>query len=154
MAKPGPTTLRYGGNTSCVELRSADGTLVVLDCGTGAHGLGQRLMASDEPLPPPPWHKAPRAARRRQLTRDTIVDAALAVLDREGLDAVSMRRVAQELQTGAALLYQHVGGKEELVALVFDRITGEIPIPPAPDPARWQEQLREAITDVWRGMTA
>ena len=49
LAKPGPTTLRYGGNTSCVELRSADGTLIVLDCGTGAHGLGQRLMASDEP---------------------------------------------------------------------------------------------------------
>jgi CheY-like chemotaxis protein len=45
VAKPGPSTLRYGGNTSCVELRSADGTLIVLDCGTGAHGLGEALMA-------------------------------------------------------------------------------------------------------------
>jgi CheY-like chemotaxis protein len=44
LAKPGPTTLRYGGNTSCVEVRSGDGTLIVLDCGTGAHGLGHRLM--------------------------------------------------------------------------------------------------------------
>jgi phosphoribosyl 1,2-cyclic phosphodiesterase/DNA-binding response OmpR family regulator len=45
IAKAGPTTVRYGGNTSCVELRSAAGTLIVLDCGTGAHGLGEALMA-------------------------------------------------------------------------------------------------------------
>ncbi len=42
---PGPSTLRYGGNTSCVEVRSAAGTLVMLDCGTGSFGLGQALMA-------------------------------------------------------------------------------------------------------------
>ncbi len=46
IAKPGPSTVRYGGNTSCVELRSSSGTLVVLDCGTGAHGLGQALVTS------------------------------------------------------------------------------------------------------------
>ncbi len=48
LPKPGPTTLRYGGNTSCVEVRPADGTLVVLDSGTGAHGLGQALSAAGE----------------------------------------------------------------------------------------------------------
>jgi CheY-like chemotaxis protein/phosphoribosyl 1,2-cyclic phosphodiesterase len=48
LAKPGPTTLRYGGNTSCVEVRTRDGTLIVLDCGTGAHGLGLALVASGE----------------------------------------------------------------------------------------------------------
>ncbi|MEN8184419.1 MAG: MBL fold metallo-hydrolase, partial [Myxococcota bacterium] len=47
--RPGPTTLRYGGNTSCVEVRAADGTLVVLDCGTGAFSLGRELIASREP---------------------------------------------------------------------------------------------------------
>jgi len=41
-----PRTLRYGDNTSCVELRSAAGTLVVLDCGTCSHGLGQILLTS------------------------------------------------------------------------------------------------------------
>ena len=46
LAKPGPSTLRYGGNTSCVEVRTLDGTLLVLDCGTGAHELGVSLMAS------------------------------------------------------------------------------------------------------------
>jgi len=45
LPKPGPTTLRYGGNTSCVEVRTARGTLIVLDCGSGAHGLGQALVA-------------------------------------------------------------------------------------------------------------
>jgi len=46
IAKPGPGTARYGGNTSCVELRSGRGTLIVIDCGTGAHSLGQRLEQS------------------------------------------------------------------------------------------------------------
>lgn len=51
IAKPGPSTLRFGGNTSCVEVRSASGTLVILDCGTGAHGLGQALLkAGPHPL--------------------------------------------------------------------------------------------------------
>lgn len=45
ISKAGPTTLRYGGNTSCVSLRSDSGTLIVIDCGTGAHGLGQALVA-------------------------------------------------------------------------------------------------------------
>ena len=48
IAKPGHSTLRYGGNTSCVEVRTADGTLIVLDCGTGAHALGKALAESDK----------------------------------------------------------------------------------------------------------
>jgi CheY-like chemotaxis protein len=42
--KPGPATIRYGGNTSCVEVRH-EGTLIVLDCGTGAHELGRQIVA-------------------------------------------------------------------------------------------------------------
>jgi phosphoribosyl 1,2-cyclic phosphodiesterase len=45
IAAPGPSTVRYGGNTSCVELRSDSGTLVVFDCGTGARELGRALVA-------------------------------------------------------------------------------------------------------------
>src|SRR6266481_7182330 len=48
LAKPGPATVRYGGNTSCVEVTAPGGTLIVLDCGTGAHDLGQHLAASRE----------------------------------------------------------------------------------------------------------
>jgi len=45
IATPGPGTVRYGGNTSCVELRSPGGELIVIDCGTGARPLGQQLAA-------------------------------------------------------------------------------------------------------------
>jgi CheY-like chemotaxis protein len=50
IAKPGPATLRHGGNTSCIEMRAADGTLIVIDCGTGAYALGKSLTASGEPV--------------------------------------------------------------------------------------------------------
>ncbi len=49
IARPGPTTVRYGGNTSCVEVRADDGTLVVLDSGTGAHEFGARLCREGAP---------------------------------------------------------------------------------------------------------
>jgi phosphoribosyl 1,2-cyclic phosphodiesterase/CheY-like chemotaxis protein len=47
---PGPRTVRYGGNTSCTAVRSASGTLVVLDMGTGAFALGQELAAAQKPI--------------------------------------------------------------------------------------------------------
>src|ERR1700678_1457553 len=47
LPKPGPTTARYGGNTSCAEIRSSGGTLIMVDCGTGAQALGQSLLAAD-----------------------------------------------------------------------------------------------------------
>jgi len=50
IATPGPHTLRYGGNTSCVEVRTSSGTLLVLDMGTGAAALGRELMARGEPV--------------------------------------------------------------------------------------------------------
>ncbi len=50
LPKPGPNTLRYGGNTSCVEVGTADGTLVIIDCGSGLHGLGQALVLQDNPI--------------------------------------------------------------------------------------------------------
>jgi ribonuclease BN (tRNA processing enzyme) len=52
--KPGPQTVRYGGNTPCVEVRTKSGVLIVLDCGSGAHALGQALLA--EPNPPRHGH--------------------------------------------------------------------------------------------------
>src|SRR5690349_15644402 len=50
IATPGPHTLRYGGNTSCTELRSSAGTLVIFDIGTGGAGLGREFMARGGPL--------------------------------------------------------------------------------------------------------
>jgi diguanylate cyclase (GGDEF)-like protein len=51
IATPGPHTAKYGGNTSCVEVRASDGTVIILDCGTGARELGQHLLRSaSQPL--------------------------------------------------------------------------------------------------------
>ena len=49
LAKPGANTVRYGGNTACVEVRADDGTVVILDCGTGAHELGL-VLAREAPF--------------------------------------------------------------------------------------------------------
>jgi AcrR family transcriptional regulator len=96
-------------------------------------------------LPPAPWARTPqrpRRARRDPLTQEAIVDAALRVLDADGLDQLSMRHVARTLNTTAGALYWHVGSKDGLLDLMFDRVIGEQHVPDA-DPARWQEQLKE-----------
>lgn len=53
---PGPATVRYGGNTSCVSVRTALGRLIVLDCGTGARNLGISLVDRSGSLPAPRAH--------------------------------------------------------------------------------------------------
>lgn len=73
------------------------------------------------------------------------------LLDRDGLDALSMRRVAAELQTGAGALYRHVANKDELLDLLLDRVIGEFEVPP-PDPDRWTEQLKDVARQVRAGM--
>jgi phosphoribosyl 1,2-cyclic phosphodiesterase len=50
LASPGADTARYGGNTSCVEVRGSDGTVLILDAGSGIRGLGQRLLVADPPI--------------------------------------------------------------------------------------------------------
>lgn len=76
------------------------------------------------------------------LTREKIVDAALALLEREGMQGISMRKLAQELDAGAATLYWHVGDKEQLLGLMLDRIVGENEVPD-PDPEHWREQVKD-----------
>src|SRR5580658_6331007 len=105
-------------------------------------------MAEDAPqpwrgtegLPEPPWRAARKPSSRAPLTRQAIVDAALDVLDAEGVDRLSMRRVGEELGAGAASIYWHVRNKDELLQLVFERVLDEHELP-VPDPSRWQEQL-------------
>jgi len=95
-------------------------------------------------LEPPWWTPRKAVSARRALSRQLIVDTALDVLRAEGMDAVSMRRVASELGTGPASLYAHVAGKDELLDLLYDEVVGTIPLF-EPDPARWQEQ----VTQLW-----
>ena len=71
------------------------------------------------------------------------------MLDADGLDLLSMRHVARTLNTTAPALYWHVGSKDGLLDLIFDRVIGEQAVPD-PDPGRWQDQLK----DVARTMRA
>jgi TetR/AcrR family transcriptional regulator, tetracycline repressor protein len=106
-------------------------------------------MPNDPEIPPPPWQRAPaRPSKRRRdpISKDAIVAAAIGLLDREGLAALSMRKLADELGAGAASLYWHVGSKDGLLDLVMDEIIAEGKIPD-PDPEHWQEQLKQVARD-------
>ncbi|GHE38211.1 TetR/AcrR family transcriptional regulator [Streptomyces capitiformicae] len=78
------------------------------------------------------WDTGRRPSRgpKPALTLDRIVEAAVRVADEEGLDAVSMRRVATELGTGTMSLYRYLPGKAELLDLMLDRVQR-----PSDDPA-------------------
>jgi AcrR family transcriptional regulator len=79
------------------------------------------------------------------LSVDAIVDAALAILKNDGLDAVTMRRVAAALDTGAASLYVYVAGREGLQLAMLDRVTTEVTLE-TPDPSRWREQVHGLLS--------
>ncbi len=126
-------------------------------------------MSEDRGIPPLPWwdsreaRRAARAERRRErhdardarhdrgggrepLDPDRIVAAALRILDTEGLDALTIRRLATELGAGAMTLYWHVQNKDELLDLVADRVTAEIAIP---SDGSWRERA-EAMALAFR----
>jgi AcrR family transcriptional regulator len=118
--------------------------------------IGGPEVASARPdMPTPPGRRPRKAAPSRQpLTQDLVVETAIGILDAEGLEAVTMRRVAQELGTGPASLYAHVSDKQELRELMLDRVAAEIRLPEEPDPARWREQLKEVAMEIRRVYTS
>ncbi|GAA4901819.1 TetR family transcriptional regulator [Stackebrandtia albiflava] len=75
------------------------------------------------------WGRRAPAPRGRppKLSLDRIVTTAMRIADREGLAALSMKRLAEELESGVMSLYHHVPGKDELVALMADTAYGEPP---------------------------
>lgn len=83
--------------------------------------------------------RASRAKRRRRLSPEAIIDVALRIVDKEGVDEVSMRRVAAEFDTGPASLYAYFANKDELLRRVLDRVIESIPVPEGDD---WQEVVR------------
>jgi AcrR family transcriptional regulator len=104
-------------------------------------------------IPEPPWWRPSKATgrRRQPLSRQAIVEAAVRILDREGADALTVRRLGEELGTGSATLYWHIGSKDELGELVYDYVMGEIDLP-EPDAARWEEQIKDLARQVYRIM--
>ncbi|MGP3755896.1 TetR/AcrR family transcriptional regulator [Streptomyces sp. IBSNAI001] len=73
------------------------------------------------------------------LSRDVVVRTGLGILDRDGLDALTMRRVAKELDTGPASLYVYVANRDDLMDAMLDQALGEVRLDRE---GTWQEQLR------------
>lgn len=101
-----------------------------------------------EEFPQLPWRNFSRPARSRShISQDRIVEVAAALVDAEGTEAVTMRRIASELGTGPASLYAHVSGREEVLARVYELAMVEIAdaVPDLDDPT-WQDTLRSWAT--------
>jgi AcrR family transcriptional regulator len=93
----------------------------------------------------------PAGSRRERpakpaLTRPGIVAAALTVMRAEGLDRVTMRRIAAELDTGAASLYVYVRNTAELHAAMLEELLGQIDLSPVSAAGDWQDRLIEILT--------
>ena len=91
--------------------------------------------------PPAPGSGEAPPARGRGLTREAIVAAAIAVADADGLDAVSIRRVAGDLGTRPMSLYTHIASKEDLLDLMVNEVVGEALLP-EPLPEDWRAAVR------------
>jgi AcrR family transcriptional regulator len=108
---------------------------------------------------PPPINPSVRRRSTRgrpakaPLSGDVVVDAALAILQSDGLEAVTMRRVAAALDTGAASLYVYVSGREGLLQAMLDRVTATIELE-SPDPSRWRAQLQSLLQRVHHALLA
>ena len=83
----------------------------------------------------------PEDAGPATLSRADVVAAALALADAEGLEAVSIRRVAAELGVRPMALYTHIASKDDLVALMLHEMSGELLVP-EPLPDDWREALQ------------
>ncbi len=114
-------------------------------------GTRTQVTADDEqdltaPGSPAWWaarHGRAEPERRVPITLSRIISAALELIDREGLGALSMRNLATELRTGTTTLYRYVAGKDEVLVLVADAVLGETQLRRPLDGSGWREVLEE-----------
>ena len=125
-------TLRDDG---LVETKVGSGTVVAM---RRKHPV--RSIASSRPRPVD--------ATKQTLNRQHVLRTAIAVADIEGLDAVSMRRLAVELGVGPMSLYRHVANKDELLMHMADEAFGEVELP-IPGPDGWRAKLELISRRQW-----
>ncbi|YCK39171.1 TetR/AcrR family transcriptional regulator C-terminal domain-containing protein [Actinomadura sp. ATCC 39365] len=89
----------------------------------------------------------PRKDAKPRLTLDRIVAEAVALLDEEGVAGLTMRRLAERLDTGSTTLYWHVRTKEDVLDLALDAVFGEVPLPGGH--AGWRAAARDLMAG-WR----
>jgi AcrR family transcriptional regulator len=97
----------------------------------------------------------PRASARVRdtdaaLSKGRIVASATDVADKEGLNSLSMRRVAVELDVATMSLYRHVTDKDDLLNAMVDAAFAEWQLPPPTAGDRWQEILAKAALELWQ----
>jgi AcrR family transcriptional regulator len=106
------------------------------------------------PAKPPVRRRSTRdRPAKLPLSEEAVVDAALAILKSDGLEAVTMRRVAAALDTGAASLYVYVAGREGLLQAMLDRVTATVQLEP-PDPSQWRVQLHSLLQRMYQVLVA
>jgi DNA-binding transcriptional regulator YhcF (GntR family) len=129
-----------------VAMATATRALAVLrDEGLVATRAGSGTVVRSPDPPPRRGGRAPD----RELTTGRIVATALTVADAEGLDAVSMRRLAAELGVGPMSLYRHLSGREELEHLLVRAVLRTYPLP-EPAPNGWRAKLELVSRVQWR----
>jgi AcrR family transcriptional regulator len=106
---------------------------------------------TSDPKPGPPGKrgadKVAAEGEHTRLTREAVVDRALALADKSGLESLTIRKLATELGVTPMALYWHFRGKEELLEGLADRIWSEIDITVNPS-ASWTEQLRGMLSSL------
>lgn len=90
---------------------------------------------------------------RKKWSVDQLVDTAIDFADREGVDGLSMRRIAEQLHTSAASLYTYIPGRDELLGLMIDQVMGRADLPAfdgvADGPGVVRERLRAVSRVTW-----
>ncbi|MFJ9413749.1 TetR/AcrR family transcriptional regulator [Streptomyces sp. NPDC101227] len=93
------------------------------------------------------WSR-PRPRQREHLTREQIVAEAIRLLDEEGIEALSMRRLGTRLNAAATSIYRHVASKYELIELVVDDVYGEPGVPATADGKQWRAAVTRTATEL------
>jgi AcrR family transcriptional regulator len=96
---------------------------------------------------PPAGRRGPSGGTKKPITVEAIMDSAFGIVQKEGYQALTMRRVAAALETGPSSLYAHVVNKEDLDELLIGRLCAAIELP-EPDPARWRQQIISLCTQL------
>jgi AcrR family transcriptional regulator len=105
------------------------------------------MPADEQPLPSV-WARPPKERDQPALSREHIVAEAVRLLDEEGIDALSMRRLGGRLGSAATSLYRHVANKDELFELAVDAVYGELALPEIGDPAAWRATVAQVAQEL------
>jgi AcrR family transcriptional regulator len=95
----------------------------------------------------PVARRGPSGGTKKPITVEAIIGTAFSIVEKEGYEALTMRRLAAALETGPSSLYAHVVNKEDLDELLIGRLCAEIDLP-EPDPVTWRQQIISVFTQL------